>query len=135
MVRFNGALLYAKHGSQHLAPSPNSSITLTTGAVSEKPIKGWTVPASYAGGQHSIMRKMALDLEPIRVNVISPGVVDTEFWGWMPKEQFKGFVEGLRRATTTGEVGKPEDVAEAYIYCVRDRNLSGSVLLLTTGKF
>ena len=141
MVRFNGALLVAKHGSEHLTPGPNSSITLTTGTVSEKPIEGWTVPASYAGGQHSMMRNLALDLKPIRVNLISPGLVDTELWDWMPKEQFQGFAEGHRRATTTGRVGKPEEVAEAYLYCMRDRNISGSVIdtnsgaLLTTGKF
>jgi len=141
MVRFNGALLVAKHGSEHLAPGPNSSITLTTGTVSEKPIAGWTIPASYAAGLQSMMRNLALDMKPTRVNLISPGLVVTELWDWMPKEQFGAFMEEAKRGTTTGEVGRPEDVAEAYLYCMRDRNVTGSLIgtnggaLLMTGKF
>jgi len=141
MVRFNGALLVAKRGSEHLAPGPNSSITLTTGTVSEKPIAGWTIPASYAAGLQSMMRNLALDMKPTRVNLISPGLVVTELWDWMPKEQLGAFMEEAKRGTTTGEVGRPEDVAEAYLYCMRDRNVTGSLIgtnggaLLMTGKF
>lgn len=141
MVRFNGALLVAKFGSEHLAPGPNSSITLTTGTVSEKPLAGWSVPASYAAGLQSMMRNLALDLRPTRVNLISPGIVVTELWDWMPKEQRSAFLEELKRGTTTGELGRPEDVAEAYLYCMRDRNVTGSMIgtngggLLMTGKF
>ncbi len=141
MVRFNSALLVAKHGSEHLAPGPNSSITLTTGSASEKPIAGWTVPASYAAGLQSMMRNLALDLKPTRVNLISPGLVVTEMWDSMPKEQVQAFMEEGKRGTTTGEIGRPEDVAEAYLYCMRDRNVTGSMIgtnggaLLMTGKF
>lgn len=141
MVRFNGAILVAKHGSEHLAPGLNSSITLTTGTVSEKPLAGWTIPASYAAGLQSMMRNLALDLKPTRVNLISPGIVVTEMWDRMPKEQRDAFLEELKRGTTTGELGRPEDVAEAYLYCMRDRNVTGSLIgtngggLLMTGKF
>lgn len=141
MVRFNGPLLVAKHGSGKLAPGPNSSITLTTGTVSEKPLPGWTASASYAAGLHSMMRSLALDLRPTRVNLISPGLVETEMWKDMPQETFKAFTEEARRGMTTGKLGKPEDVAESYLYCMRDRNLSGSMIstnggsLLMTGKF
>jgi len=141
MVRFNGALLVAKHGSEHLAPGPNSSITLTTGTASEKPVAGWTISASYAAGLHSMMRNLALDLKPTRVNLISPGLVETEMWNQMPKEQLGAVLDEMKRGTTTGEVGRPEDVAEAYLYCMRDRNVTGSFIatnsgaLLMTGKF
>ncbi|MCJ1229876.1 hypothetical protein MMC12_006547 [Toensbergia leucococca] len=80
MVRFFAPLLIAKHGSRHLSPGPASSIILTTGSVSEKPISSWSVVASYATGLHGMMRNLALDLAPIRVNLISPGAVETEMW-------------------------------------------------------
>ena len=134
MVRFFAPLLVAKYGHEHLAPGPGSSIILTTGTISEKPMAGWTIPASYAGGHHSMMRNLALDLKPTRVNLVSPGLVGTEMWDWMPKEQFEGFAEGHRKGTTTGEVGRPEDVAEAYLYCMRDRNVSGSVIDTNSGS-
>ena len=142
MVRFFAPLLVAKYAPNHLSPGPNSSITLTTGSVSEKPLAGWSVPASYAGAMHSMMRNLALDLKPIRVNLVSPGLVETEmFDGMMNPEVFQQFKENHQRGMTTGRLGQPEDVAEAYLYCMRDRNVSGGLIstngggLLMTGTF
>ncbi|KAL9575973.1 MAG: hypothetical protein Q9212_007507 [Teloschistes hypoglaucus] len=140
MVRFVAPLLFAKHAPAYLSPGPTSSITLTTGSVSEHPLPGWTIPASYAGGMHSMMRNLALDLRPIRVNLVSPGFVATEMWEWMGEGEYAALMEEQKKGTTTGEVGRAEDVAESYLYCMRDRNLSGSVIstnggaLLMTGK-
>lgn len=50
MVRFFAPLLLAKHAKKYLSAGPASSITLTTGAVSEKPRKDWSVITSYATG-------------------------------------------------------------------------------------
>lgn len=80
MVRFFSALMVAKHVPKYLTGGPRSSITLTTGAVSEKPIPNWTVINSFATGLQGMTRGLALDLKPIRVNLVSPGAVDTELW-------------------------------------------------------
>ena len=128
MVRFFAPLLIAKHAKRHLNPGPASSITLTTGAVSGKPHKNWTVIAAYAAGLHGMTRNLALDLAPVRVNVINPGAVLTPLWDGMPQEQKENFVKGIKETCTTGEVGKPEDVAESYLYVMKDRNCTGSVI-------
>ncbi|KAI4202910.1 MAG: hypothetical protein LQ350_002281 [Teloschistes chrysophthalmus] len=133
VVRFVAPLLFAKHAPAHLSPGPTSSITLTTGSVSEKPLPGWTIPASYAGGMHSMMRNLALDLRPIRVNLVSPGFVATEMWEGMDEGEYAALMEEQKKRTTTGEVGRAEDVAESYLYCMRDRNLSGSVISTNGG--
>jgi NAD(P)-dependent dehydrogenase (short-subunit alcohol dehydrogenase family) len=77
MLRFFGPLLVGKHAKKYLTPGPKSSITLTTGGVSQKPIPDWTVIGSYATALHGLTRGLALDLKPIRVNLVSPGAVDT----------------------------------------------------------
>ena len=64
-----------------LSGGPKSSITFTTGAVSEKPIPNWAMINSYATGLQGMTRGLALDMKPIRVNLVSPGAVDTELWG------------------------------------------------------
>ena len=74
------------------------------------------------------MRNLALDLAPIRVNLVSPGVVLTPLWDGMPKERVENLVESTKGKCTTGAVGKPEDVAESYLYVMRDWNVSGSVI-------
>ena len=128
MVRFNAPLLLAKHAPQHLKPGPASSITLTTGSVSRKPIKDWSVVAGYATGIHGTMRNLALDLAPIRVNLISPGPVMTPLWDGKSEEEKAEFIADVKGKLTTGEVGRPEDVAESYLYVMRDWNVSGSVI-------
>lgn len=136
MVRFFAPLLVAQIGHTHLAPGPRSSITLTAGVSGEKPIPGWTVTSAYLSGLQGMMRGLAFYLRPARVNLVSPGGVDTEMWDVLGagSEVRDGVVEELARATTTGAVGRVEDVAEAYLYCMRDSNLSGSVISSNGGR-
>lgn len=135
MVRFFAPLLVAKYAPRYLSGGPVSSLTLTTGSVSEKPIAGWSVIASYVAGLHGMIRNLALDLAPIRVNLVSPGFVDTAFWdgSFNSKEDFEAFKNAQAQRSTTGEVGKPQDIAEAYMYLLRDWNCSGSVISTNSG--
>ncbi|KAE9973232.1 hypothetical protein EG328_004516 [Venturia inaequalis] len=132
-VRFFSPLLLAKHLPTYLSPGPKSSLTLTTGGVAEKPIPNWSAVASYAGGLHSMTRNLALDLKPIRVNLVSPGAVDTELWKDMSKEQKEEMFSGIEKSVLTGRVGKPEDVAEQYLCLLRDYNVTGSVVHSDSG--
>lgn len=52
----------------------------------------------------------------------------TPLWDGMEEEAREKFQEHLRGQCTTGELGRPEDVAESYLYVMRDRNVSGSVI-------
>ncbi|KAK0513122.1 hypothetical protein JMJ35_004108 [Cladonia borealis] len=128
MIRFNAPLLLAKHVRKYLNDGPASSIVLTTGSVSQRPRKDWSVIAGYATGLHGITRNLALDLAPIRVNLVSPGAVLTPLWDGMPKEQLEEFMANLRQKLPTGEIGNAEDVAESYLYAMRDQNCTGSVI-------
>ncbi|CRG89044.1 hypothetical protein PISL3812_06079 [Talaromyces islandicus] len=134
MVRFFGPLLVARYGHTHLSPGPASSITLTTGVSGTKPIPGWTTTASYLSGLHGMTRSLALDLKPVRVNLVNPGAVNTEMWDILEPEVREHLIEELRKVTTTGRVGTVEDIAEAYLYCMRDQNLTGSVIHTNGGR-
>jgi NAD(P)-dependent dehydrogenase (short-subunit alcohol dehydrogenase family) len=124
LVRFFSVLMLAKHAPKHLNPGPKSSITYTSGVVSERPFPGWTVIAAYAAGAHGMARGLALDLKPIRVNVVAPGPVQTQIWDKISPEEQKGYSAAL----PTGTVGKPADVAESFLYSIRDHNLTGAVI-------
>lgn len=84
--------------------------------------------ASYASGLHGMTRNLALDLAPMRVNLISPGAVLTPLWDCIPEDTRESFLKDTKAKCTTGEVGRPEDVAESYLYVMRDWNVSGSVI-------
>jgi NAD(P)-dependent dehydrogenase (short-subunit alcohol dehydrogenase family) len=134
MVRFFAPMLLGKLLPTYTAPGPDSSYTITTGAVSEHPIPDWSVVGSYATGLHGLTRQFALDLKPLRVNLISPGAVETELWDGLPEEQRGSVLEGFAKKMATGRVGRPEDVAEGYLYCMRDGNLTGSVVSSNGGS-
>jgi len=87
MVRFFAPLLVGKIAPKYLNPGPKASITLTTGSVSERPRPNWSAIGSFATGLQGMCRGLALDLKPIRVNLISPGAVDTELWNGMTEQQ------------------------------------------------
>lgn len=134
VVRFYGPLMVAKHAAKVLPATPTSSFTLTSGAVGEKPIPGgWTVQASYGAALHGMTRGLALELAPIRVNLVSPGPVDTELWDHMETEQRARALERMGQTTLTGRVGRPEDVAEAYLYLMKDSNVTGTVVSTSGG--
>ena len=134
MVRFFAPLLVAAHGFKNMARNSHSSITLTTGASSERPILGWPVACSYLAGLHGMTRSLALDLKPVRVNLVSPGGVDTEMWDVLDPVVRAGLMKDLAAATTTGRLGTVEDIAEAYMYCMRDRNVSGTLISTNGGR-
>jgi NAD(P)-dependent dehydrogenase (short-subunit alcohol dehydrogenase family) len=106
-VRFIAPLLVAKIGSRYLkSKTAESSIIFTTGSVAEKPIPGWSVVASFAAGLHGMVRNLAIDLKPVRVNVVSPGAVDTELWKGMPEGAKKGMFKEIAGKVPTGHVGR-----------------------------
>ena len=133
MVRYFGPMMVAKHAPEYLKPGPDASIVLTTGAVSQKPIPGWTAVAGYATGLHGLTRNLALDMKPTRVNLISPGAVDTELWDTLSKEEREGLMEKMKKGCSTGRIGRVEDVVESYLYVMRDGNISGSVVSTNGG--
>ncbi|KAK3627914.1 hypothetical protein LTR56_018904 [Elasticomyces elasticus] len=134
MVRFFAPMLLGKLLPAHLRPGPASSFTITTGAVSEHPIPDWTVVGSYATGLHGLMRQLAVDLKPLRVNLISPAAVETEFWNGIPEDNRMEMMKSFEAKMATGKVAQPEDVAESYLYCMRDANITGSVISTNGGQ-
>ncbi|KAK0656253.1 hypothetical protein B0T16DRAFT_384993 [Cercophora newfieldiana] len=120
-------ILVAKVAARYLPKTNLSSLTITTGSVAERPGKGWAVISYFAGGLVSLTRALAVDLAPVRVNAVQPGVVDTGLWDYMEEEQKAVFVKGIEEKTLTGKFASVQDVAEAYLWLLRDGNATGTV--------
>ncbi|KAK5446382.1 hypothetical protein LTS15_009721 [Exophiala xenobiotica] len=137
MVRFFAPFFVAKYGRHYLKPGPGSSITLTTGGVSEKPMPNWSAIAPWMTGLHGMCRGLALELKPIRVNLVSPGAVATELWDASftdPNAKEAAFAM-FGKKMATGAIGRVEDVAESYLYAMKDKNVTGTVLRSDGGSF
>jgi NAD(P)-dependent dehydrogenase (short-subunit alcohol dehydrogenase family) len=130
-MRFVVPVLVGKVAARYLPKSTSSSIILTGGSVAQKPDPGWAVVAYFAGGLVSLAQALALDLKPIRVNAVQPGYVDTGLWGEQ-RENMKELVEGKM---PTGKFAAVEDVAEAYLWLMKDANTTGTVARTDSGCF
>ncbi|EED21574.1 oxidoreductase, short chain dehydrogenase/reductase family [Talaromyces stipitatus ATCC 10500] len=119
-VRFMGPLLLSKLAPRYMKKSSTSSITLTSGSQSLKPMPNWTAVVAYSTGTEGMMRGLAVDLAPIRVNCVAPGAVHTELFNDISADRLDSVLESMASATLVGKVGKPEDVAEAYLYAMKD---------------
>ena len=91
--------MVGKLAPRFLKPRFQSSIILTTGSVSEKPFPNWSLVAGYATGLHGMTRSLALDLKPLRVNLVSPGAVETPLWG------LNGAPHTVKNYTALGKIG------------------------------
>ena len=135
-VNFHAPLLLAKlvrANPAFLNPSYRSSFTLTTGAVADRPVRGYEFGSGIAAALVGITRGLALDMKPIRVNVVSPGATDTEMWG-------EGEMREMRRKGATeraflGKVVTAEEVGEAYLYLMKDSNCTGTCINTNGGAF
>ena len=110
-VRFFAPLFVAKLGMRYLAPRPQSSITFSAGQVIQKPLPHHAIITSYAAGMVGMVRALAVDLRPVRVNLVSPGPADTEMWTHLGDTQLEGLRKSVGQMMLTGEIGKPEDIA------------------------
>ena len=133
-VRFFAPLIVAQQLRKHINETTNSSFTITTGGATEHVSKDWTVVQAYLTGLRGMTKGLAVDLAPIRVNAVAPGPIETEIWGPVKEMGYWDNVTGrMKSRMTTGAIGQVEDVAEAYLYLMKDKNASGSIIETTGG--
>ncbi|WP_329335591.1 SDR family oxidoreductase [Streptomyces sp. NBC_01352] len=130
-ARLWGAYTAVKYGAPSIRKG--GSVVLTTGTVARRPMPGTTVAASLCGAMESLTRALALELAPLRVNVVEPGMVRTELWRDLPEETRDGMFASAAQSLPVGRVGEPEDVAEAYLYLMRGAYSTGSVVVVDGG--
>lgn len=81
-------------------------------------------------------RNLAFDLKPIRVNLVSPGAVETELWDQVTEGDEKAkqaMFAQVAKSAPTGRLAQPEDVAEAYLFLMKDPSVTGTVVDSNSG--
>ena len=109
-LRYWAALAAVKYGSKNIRKG--GSIVLTTGVAGQRPHKGWVVAASVCGTIEALTRALALELAPIRVNAVSPGVVRTNLWQNLTAAEREHLYESVGTSLPVGRVGEPHDIAK-----------------------
>jgi NAD(P)-dependent dehydrogenase (short-subunit alcohol dehydrogenase family) len=112
---------------------PDGSVTIVTAASARAAFPGTTALAGANGALEAIVAPLAVELAPLRVNAVSPGVIDTHWWHGMPGEQRRAYFDAVAAGSPVRRVGTPEDVAEAIVYLAGAGFVTGSVLECTGG--
>ncbi|WP_409305826.1 SDR family oxidoreductase [Peribacillus sp. SCS-155] len=111
----------------------SGSVTLTSGVYGIRPPKGASTLASINSAIDGLVRGLALDLAPIRVNVVSPGIVDTPIYAGMPEQQREEMFAGIGQQLPVGRIAKPEDIAQTYVYLAKNGFTTGTSVLVDGG--
>ncbi|WP_409343297.1 SDR family oxidoreductase [Paenibacillus sp. MBLB4367] len=129
--KFWGQYYAAKYGAHHL--SSDGSITLFSGVVAYKPAIGSSILGAVNAAVASLAQTLALELAPIRVNVVSPGIIDTPSRSGMPEEARNDFYAAVAGKLPVKRVGRADDVAQGVLYLMQNRFVTGTVLHVDGG--
>lgn len=125
--------LYAIKAALPLMP-PTGSIVLTGGQFSDRPSgNGVSMISAAVRGIEAVARSLALELKPIRVNVISPGFVDTPLFDVLGREIRTAILAEAAQALPGGRVGRPAEIAEAIMLLLSNGYMNAEVLHIDGG--
>ena len=109
------------------------SLTLVSGFLSIRPRPNSAIVSVANGALESLTRALALELAPIRVNCVSPGIIDTPIRAAMPEAARKEMLEKTAAALPVRRVGYGEDVAQQIVSFMQNGFASGAILYLDGG--
>jgi len=123
----------AKHAVSRL--KRDGSITLFAGGSSRRPIANMAVLAAVNAAVEGFARGLALDLAPIRVNVVSPGRIASQSFDALPAAEREAMFEAWAQTLPVKRIGRPEDAAQAALFLMQNGYSTGSVVYVDGGHF
>jgi NAD(P)-dependent dehydrogenase (short-subunit alcohol dehydrogenase family) len=130
-VRFFGALNAVSVAAHHIRPG--GSITLTSGSARTRPAAGWSVASSLCGATTSLAGALAVELAPLRVNVVEPGIIRSPLWSAMSAEDQQAMFDQQSELLPAGRVGEVDDVAQAFLYSMTQTFMTGASIPVDGG--
>jgi NAD(P)-dependent dehydrogenase (short-subunit alcohol dehydrogenase family) len=130
-LRYWSALAAVKYGSPQIRTG--GSIVLTTGIAGQRPFKGWVIAASVCGTIEALTRALAVELAPLRVNAVSPGVVKTDLWQNMGEQERENMYKSIGEKLLVGRAGEADDVARAYLFLMQEGYSTGQIVVVDGG--
>lgn len=129
-TRFWGAVAVAKHGAIHLPPG--GSYTITNGMLAHRPLKGIPIVSASAMAAEGLTRGLAVDLAPVRVNCVCPGLIETELFAKYGEARHE-MLKAISQKQLIPRPGTPAEAAESYLTCMRNTFMTGQILKIEGG--
>src|SRR5436305_7680641 len=112
---------------------PGGSLTLVSGFLSIRPRPNSAIVSAANGALESLARALALELAPVRVNAVSPGIIDTPIRAAMPEPARKEMLARTAAALPVGRVGMAEAIAQQSAGFMSNGLCKGSLVFTDAG--
>lgn len=112
---------------------PGGSLTLVSGFLSVRPRPAAAIVGAANGALESLTRSLALELAPVRVNCVSPGIVDTPIRAAMPEPARQEMLAKVAAGLPVGRVGLGEDIAKQILTFMANGFATGSIVYIDGG--
>jgi NAD(P)-dependent dehydrogenase (short-subunit alcohol dehydrogenase family) len=109
------------------------SLTLISGFLSERPSATAVLQGAINAALESLARGLALEFAPVRVNAVSPGVIETPIWDGLAPEKRKALFENTASRLPIHRIGQPEDIAKAVLFVMTTSFATGSTVRVDGG--
>jgi NAD(P)-dependent dehydrogenase (short-subunit alcohol dehydrogenase family) len=130
-VRYWGAFTAVKYAAPNI--NAGGSIVLTSGSAAQRPGSGWSLGASICAAMEGFTRAMAIELAPIRVNIVAPGLVKTNLWSNMSEQEREGLYTHYAGTLPVKYVASADDIAQSYIYLMCQPYSTGQRVVVDGG--
>ena len=129
--RLWGPVFICKHAAPRMT---TGSITFCTGSGLARPRRGAAIVSAAAGGSEFLARAMAVELAPVRVNVVRPGIVDTPLLDRLaPGGRDDALLEAMAKRILLRRVARPEEIADAILFLMSNQYVTGTTLTIDGG--
>jgi NAD(P)-dependent dehydrogenase (short-subunit alcohol dehydrogenase family) len=112
---------------------PGGSLTLVSGFLSLRARPNSAIVSAANGALESLARALALELAPVRVNAVSPGIIDTPIRAAMPEQARLEMLAKTAAALPVGRVGEGSDVALQILAFMANGFATGAIVYLDGG--
>jgi len=109
------------------------SITILTAASTHSRLPGTAGLAAINGALEMMIPILAKELQPLRVNAVSPGVIDTSWWNFLNEQDKKVTFEQFSKQVCVNRIGQPEEVASAILSVISNGYINGTILSCNGG--
>ena len=113
--------------------NPTGSLTFVSGLSALAAMPGTAGIGAANAAVAALVPILAVELKPLRVNGVCPGVIDTPWWAAFPEEQKQAMFKDYAAKTPVGRVGRPEDVAQAIAFLIGNDFMTGHMLVCDGG--
>lgn len=113
--------------------SPHGSITFISAVTAHAAMPGTAGIGAANAAVAALVPILAAELRPLRVNGVSPGVIDTPWWDFLPAEQKTQIFTDFTAKIPVNRIGQPDDIALTIAFLISNTYMNGHIIICDGG--